>query len=103
VERLTDIVLAKVVKGLTSQVSAPERAGIDYEVFPLVLPMGHDSVVGMAVCLFGPVPGAPYDRMVRREVLADPYARQEAVDRLVMSLVEGLREEYAQIEQGGSP
>lgn len=96
-ERLTDIVLAKVVKGLVSQVIAPEREGIDYDAFPMVLPMGGDSVIGMAVCLFGPVPGNPADRIVRREVLADPYAGQEVVDRLVMILIEGLREEQARL------
>jgi hypothetical protein len=99
-ERLSEIVVAKVVKGLTSQVPAPERELIDYEVFPVVLPMGRESVIGMAVCLFSlapPDPRHPGDRMVQKENLADPYADQAVVDRLVMGLVEGLREEYAQL------
>jgi hypothetical protein len=96
-KRLTDIVSGKVVEALETQLMAPERELMDWEVVPSVVPVGGDNILAVVVSLFYPAPGVAGDHICRMGAILDPYWPQDQVNRVVMNVVAEIRAEWQEI------
>jgi hypothetical protein len=91
-----DVFLPKFTSVLEELVSDEEREILSYEVFPVMIPVQGDAIVGMSFFLLRPAI-AFNDNISVPGVVPDPFVPAENIKRIVRDTLDELRSQYARL------